>query len=131
MAVTDPIADYLTRLRNAIKAKHKKVDVPASILKLEITKILQENNFIQHFITLDEGPKKTIRIYLKYCSDGSVIQGLKRISKPGIRKYTDSEKLPRIYNGLGIAVISTSKGIMTEKKARQLKVGGEVMCYVW
>jgi small subunit ribosomal protein S8 len=131
MAVTDPIADYLTRLRNAIKAKHKRVDVPASILKLEVTKILLDNNFIQHFVTLEEGTKKSIRIYLKYSSDGSVIKGLKRISKPGIRRYTDSEKLPRIYNGLGIAVISTSKGVMTEKKARQLKVGGEVMCYVW
>jgi small subunit ribosomal protein S8 len=131
MAVTDPVADFLTRIRNATKAKHKKVDIPASKLKIELSRIMLENDFIQHYTILEEDSKKTIRVYLKYFDGENILKGLRRISKPGIRTYTKSTELPRVLNGLGIAVISTSKGIMTEKQARQLKVGGEVLCYIW
>jgi small subunit ribosomal protein S8 len=131
MAVTDPVADFLTRIRNATKAKHKKVDIPASKLKIELSRIMLENDFIQHYTILEEGSKKIIRVYLKYFDGENILKGLRRISKPGIRTYTKSTELPRVLNGLGIAVISTSKGIMTEKQARHLKVGGEVLCYIW
>ena len=131
MSVTDPIADYLTRLRNAAKAKHKKVDIPATKLKVELSKILLDNDYIQHYSVHEEGIKKTVRVYLKYDESGCVIQGLKRVSKPGIRYYTNSKNLPRVLNGLGMAVVSTSKGIMTEKHARKLNIGGEVLCNIW
>jgi small subunit ribosomal protein S8 len=131
MAVTDPVADFLTRIRNATHAKHKKVDIPASKMKIEIARILLENNFIQHYTVLEEGSKKNIRIYLKYFGGENILKGLQRISKPGIRTYSKNTELPRVLNGLGIAIVSTSKGIMTEKQARQLKVGGEILCYIW
>jgi small subunit ribosomal protein S8 len=131
MAVTDPVADFLTRIRNATKAKHKKVDIPVSKLKIELSRILLENNFIQHYTILEEGSRKNIRIYLKYYERFSIVKGLRRISKPGIRTYSKNTELPRVLNGLGIAVVSTSKGIMTEKQARQQKIGGEILCYVW
>jgi small subunit ribosomal protein S8 len=131
--MTDPIADYLTRLRNAIQAKHKVVEVPASNLKKEITKILFDKGYILNFKFVEEGPQGTIKIALKYDPQTKVsaIQSLKRVSRPGLRKYTGYKDMPRVINGLGIAVISTSKGVMTDKEAADLKVGGEVLCYVY
>jgi len=131
MSVTDPIADYLTRIRNAAKAKHKKVDIPSTKLKVEISKLLLNNEYIQHYTIQDDGNKKTLRIFLKYDDFGCVIRGLERVSRPGIRNYTSSKNLPRVFNGLGMAIISTSKGILTEKQARKMNIGGEVLCYVW
>ena len=131
--MTDPIADYLTRLRNAIQAKHKVVEIPASNLKKEITKILFDKGYILNFKFVEEGPQGTIKIALKYDPQTKVsaIQSLKRVSRPGLRKYTGYKDMPRVINGLGIAVISTSKGVMTDKEAADLKVGGEVLCYVY
>jgi small subunit ribosomal protein S8 len=131
MSVTDPIADYLTRLRNAAKAKHKKVDIPATKMKVEMSKILLDNEYIQHYSIHEEGINKTLRVYLKYDEFGCIIRGLERVSRPGIRYYTNSKNLPRVLNGLGMAIISTSRGIMTEKQARKLHVGGEVLCNIW
>jgi len=131
--MTDPIADYLTRLRNAIQAKHKVVEVPASNLKKELTKILFDKGYILNYKFIEEGPQGTIKIALKYDpqSKVSAIQSLKRVSRPGLRKYTGYKDMPRVINGLGIAVISTSKGVMTNKEAADLKIGGEVLCYVY
>jgi len=131
--MTDPVADYLTRLRNAIKAQHKVVEAPASNLKKEITKILYEKGYILNFKFVDEGPQGTIKIALKYDPVNKVnaIKKLQRISKPGLRKYTGYKEIPRVLNGLGIAIISTSKGVMTDKEARVLKIGGEVLCFVY
>ncbi len=133
MVVTDPIADYLTRLRNAISANHRVVDIPASNIKKEMTKILFEKGYILNYKFEEEGPQGNIKIALKYdkVTKSSAIKGLKRISKPGLRKYTGSDSLPRVLNGLGIAILSTSKGLMSDKEARQDKVGGEVLCYVY
>lgn len=131
--VTDPIADYLTRIRNAHLARHKIVDIPASNLKKDITKILYEQGYILNYRVEDEGPQGNIKIALKYHPDTKkpVIRNLERISKPGLRKYTNSRDLPRVLNGLGVAIISTSQGIMTDKEARQKNVGGEILCYVY
>ncbi len=131
--MTDPIADYLTRLRNAIAAKHRVVEIPASNLKKEITKILLEKGYILNYKFIDEGPQGTIKIALKYDPVNKVnaIKALKRISTPGLRKYTGYKNMPRVINGLGIAIISTSKGVMTDKEATEQKVGGEVLCYVY
>jgi small subunit ribosomal protein S8 len=132
--VSDPIADYLTRVRNAILAKHRVVDIPASNLKKEITKILKENGYILNYkFEDDKGYQGSIKIALKYHPETklSAIKGLERISKPGLRQYCDSSSIPRVLNGLGIAVISTSKGVITDKQAREQKVGGEVICYVY
>ncbi|MFY0653758.1 MAG: 30S ribosomal protein S8 [Cyclobacteriaceae bacterium] len=131
--MTDPIADYLTRLRNAIKANHRIVDIPASNIKKEITKVLHEQGFIKNFKFVDEGPQGTIKIALKYnpSTKQSAIVNLSRISKPGLRKYSGAESLPRVLNGLGVAIMSTSKGVITNKKAKELNVGGEVLCYVY
>lgn len=131
MNVTDGVADMLTRIRNASKQKHKTVDVPNSKVKLEIANILVKEGFVDSMEIVESGAHKNIRITLKYDSNKSVIQGLKRISKPGLRIYAEKEELPRVLNGLGIAIISTSKGIVTDKEARKLNVGGEVMAYVW
>ncbi len=131
MNVTDGVADMLTRIRNASKQKHKTVDVPNSKVKLEIGNILVKEGFVESTEIVESGSHKNIRIVLKYDDKKSVIQGLKRISKPGLRIYAESEELPRVLNGLGIAIISTSKGIVTDKEARKLNVGGEVMAYVW
>lgn len=130
--MTDPIADYLTRLRNAIQAKHRVVDVPASNLKKEITKILFEKGYILNYKFEDEGVNKNIKIALKYnpVTKLSAIKSLERVSSPGLRKYADHKSLPRVMNGLGIAIISTSKGVMTDKEAKKENVGGEVLCYV-
>ena len=132
MLSTDPIADMLTRLRNAISAKHKTVLVPASKEKIEIAKILFDEGYITSYELVDNGKFKDILINIKYDDEGqSVIQGLKRISKPGLRIYSTKENLPKVISGLGIAIISTNKGIVTDKEARRLGVGGEVLAYVW
>lgn len=131
--MTDPIADYLTRLRNAIMAKHRVVEVPASNLKKEITKILFEKGYILNYKFEEDGPQGTIKIALKYHPQSKVnaIKCLKRVSTPGMRKYTGYREMPRVINGLGIAIISTSKGVMTDKEAAQQKIGGEVLCFVY
>ena len=131
--MTDPIADYLTRLRNAIKAQKRVVEAPASNMKKEITKILFEKGYILNFKFVDEGPQGTIKVALKYDPVNKVnaIKKLQRVSTPGLRKYTGHKDLPRVLNGLGIAILSTSKGLMTDKEARELKIGGEVLCYVY
>lgn len=132
MSMTDPIADYLTRIRNALKARHTKVDVPYSKLKEEITKILLEYRYIQNYLNVDDGKQGMIRIYLKYDEDEkSVISSIKRISKPGLRHYVKANEIPRVLNNLGIAILSTSKGIVTDREARKFGVGGEVLCYIW
>ena len=132
MLVLDPIADMLTRIRNANTNKHDTVVVPQSKTKLAIAEILKEEGFIANFTTVDSEQGKMIEITLKYGPNGEkVIQGLKRISKPGLRIYANAEQLPSVLNGLGIAIVSTSKGIMTDKNARKLNVGGEVLAYVW
>ena len=131
--MTDPIADYLTRLRNAIQAKHRVVEVPASNLKKDITKILFDQGYILNYKFEEEGPQGTIKIALKYNPQTKVnaIKKLTRISKPGMRKYTGYREMPRVINGLGIAIISTSKGVMTNKEALGQQLGGEVICYVY
>ncbi|MDR1774801.1 MAG: 30S ribosomal protein S8 [Clostridioides sp.] len=132
MTMTDPIADMLTRIRNANIVKHETVDIPASKMKKEIARILLEEGFIRGYDVIEDGKQGLIRIQLKYSQDGErVIQGLKKISKPGMRVYAASAELPKVLNGLGISIISTSKGIITDKKARKENVGGEVICYVW
>ncbi len=131
--MTDPIADYLTRVRNAIKAQHRVVEVPASNLKKEITKILFEKGYILNYKIVEEGVQGTIKIALKYDPVNKVnaIKKLERISTPGLRRYTGYKDMPRVLNGLGIAILSTSKGVMTDKEARELKIGGEVLCYIY
>lgn len=129
---TDPISDYLTRIRNAQKAKRKSVEVPASKLKLRITEILNKQGFVGEFNVVETPNKQgNIVIKLKYNNSQGVIIGLERVSRPGIRKYVASDKLPKVLNGLGVAIVSTSKGLMTDKEARKLGVGGEVICSVW
>ncbi len=131
--MTDPIADFLTRLRNAIQAKHRVVEVPASNLKKEMTKILFDQGYILNYKFEENGAQGTIKIALKYNPQNKVnaIKSLIRVSKPGMRKYTGYRDMPRVINGLGIAIISTSKGVMTNKEAADLKIGGEVLCYIY
>ena len=131
--MTDPIADYLTRIRNAQKANHRVLDIPASNVKKEITKVLFDKGYIQNYKFEDEGVQGNIKIALKYNPVTKVpaIVKLQRISKPGLRKYAGAAELPRVLNGLGIAIISTSKGIMTDKEARVQNIGGEVLCYIY
>jgi len=131
--MTDPIADYLTRLRNAIRAKHRVVEVPASNLKKEITKILFEKGYILNYKFIEDGPQGSIKVAIKYdhANKVSAIKKLERVSTPGMRKYTGYKEMPRVINGLGVAIISTSQGVMTNKEASNLKVGGEVLCYVY
>lgn len=130
--MTDPIADFLTRIRNAQTAGHRRVDVPASKLKRAITKILLDKGYIQNFLDIDDDKQGLIRIFLKYDHYGQpVIKKLKRVSRPGLRNYVPKEEIPRVLNGYGIAVLSTSMGIMTDKEARKLQVGGEVICHVY
>ncbi|MBI2950635.1 30S ribosomal protein S8 [bacterium] len=132
MSMTDPISDMLTRIRNACKAGHKKVDVPASRVKREIARILAERRFINNYTYVEDSRQGYLRLYLKYDPDEeSVIQGLQRVSKPGLRRYVVKKEVPRVLNGLGIAVLSTPKGIMTDEESRTAGVGGEVLCYVW
>lgn len=130
--ITDPVSDYLTRLRNAQKAGHRHLDVPASNLKRAMTQILVDKGYVKRFLNVDDGKQGLIRIFLKYDDRGKpVIRNLKRISKPGLRKYVGSDNLPRVRNGLGIAILSTSQGVMTDKEARRVNVGGEVLAYVY
>ena len=132
MQITDPVADMLTRIRNANSAKHDTVDVPASNLKKDIAKILLDEGYIKSVDLIDDGLSGQIKIGLKYTDKKqSVIVGLKRISKPGLRVYAQCEELPKVLGGLGIAIVSTSKGVMTDKQARAAKVGGEVLAYIW
>ena len=133
MTMSDPIADMLTRIRNANTAKHDTVDVPASKMKIAIADILLNEGYIAKYDIVEDGSFKTIRITLKYGVDKNekVISGLKRISKPGLRVYANSEELPRVLGGLGTAIISTNQGVITDKEARKLQIGGEVLCFVW
>ncbi|GGD40526.1 MAG: 30S ribosomal protein S8 [Emticicia sp.] len=133
MITTDPIADFLTRIRNAIKARHRVVEIPASNIKKAITQVLYDKGFIQSYKFEEVAPQGVIKIALKYnpVTKQSAIVDLKRVSKPGLRKYAGTTEIPRVLNGLGIAIVSTSKGVMTDKEARALKVGGEVLCYVY
>jgi small subunit ribosomal protein S8 len=129
--MTDPIADMLTRVRNAAAAKHKRVDLPVSKLKTEVARILKENHFIQDYKVLDDGRHGVLRIYLRYYEEKSVIRSVKRVSRPGRRVYKGASEVPRVRGGLGIAILSTSRGMMTDRQARTEKVGGEVMALVW
>ena len=132
MQITDTIADMLTRIRNANSAKHPSVDIPCSNMKKQIAQILVDEGYIKNFRVIEDNKQGIIRITLKYTENKSqVITGLRRVSKPGLRIYAGCEDMPKVMNGLGIAIVSTSKGIMTDKKARALKVGGEVLCFVW
>ncbi len=133
MSMSDPIADMLTRIRNANTAKHDTVDVPASKMKIAIANILLEEGYIAKYDLIDEGSYKTIHITLKYGADKNekIISGLKRISKPGLRVYVNKEELPKVLGGLGIAILSTNQGVITDKQARKLQVGGEVLAFVW
>jgi small subunit ribosomal protein S8 len=133
MSMTDPIADMLTRIRNACAAKHRRVDMPASRLKAEIAQILKDNSYIQDFRTLEtEDGRKLLRVVLKYAGSGqSVIRDVQRVSTPGLRRYVGVGEIPRVRNGLGMAILSTSKGVMSDKQARQARTGGELLALVW
>ena len=132
MQITDTIADLLTRIRNASTSRHETVDIPASNMKKSIVEILQDEGYIKKFTVIEDGKQGIIRVTLKYDENKKpVITGLKRLSKPGLRIYTDVENMPQVIKGLGIAIISTSKGVMTDKKARELNVGGEVLAFIW
>jgi small subunit ribosomal protein S8 len=132
VSLSDPISDMLTVLRNANRAKKEKVDIPASKLKMEIIKIFKNEGYIKNFKLIEDDNRSYIRIYLKYTSAGdSIIHNLRRVSRPGLRIYKRKSDLPRIFNGFGTSIISTSKGVLTDKKAREQNVGGEVICYIW
>ena len=129
--MTDPIADMLTRVRNATQAKSKRVDMPVSKLKTELARILKENHFIHDYKVLDDGKHGVLRVYLRYFEEKPVIRNLKRVSRPGRRVYKGADDMPRVRGGLGIAIVSTSRGVMTDRQARAQKVGGEIMALVW
>lgn len=131
MQISDVIADMLTRIRNANNAKHESVDIPASNMKKAIAQILLDEGYIAGFQVIEDGKQGVIRVTLKYIGKEKVLKGLKRVSKPGLRIYASCEEMPRVMNGLGIAIVSTSKGIMTDKKARKENVGGEVLAFIW
>ena len=131
MSVTDPISDYLTRIRNASRAKKLRVDIPASNMKRSLTEILKKQKFIDDYVIVEDNKQNILRIQLRYANGTPAISGLRRISTPGLRVYKTSKELPRVLNGLGIAVISTQKGLLTDKEARHEAVGGEVVCYIW
>jgi len=131
MSVNDPIADYLCRVRNAISAKHEKVDIPASRVKVEITKILKEEGFIQNYKVQDDTKQGSIRIFFRYVDGSPVITGLKQVSKPGRRIYVNKTKVPRVIGGLGVSIVSTSRGIMTGEQSHKQGVGGEILCEIW
>ncbi len=132
MTMTDPVSDMLTRIRNANSRKHEKVDVPASKLKIQIAKVLKDEGFIKNYKLIKGQGAGIIRIYLKYTSDErQIIGGLRRVSKPGLRTYVGKDEIPRVMGGAGVAILSTSKGIMADKECRKEKIGGEVLCYVW
>ncbi len=132
MTMTDPVADMLTRVRNAVTARHEHVNIPASKMKAAIAKVLQDEGFIREFETFEEGPRRFLRIQLNYTDKKEpLLNGLKRVSRPGLRVYVQKREIPRVYNGLGIAILSTPKGIMTGQQAWRERMGGEVLCYVW
>ena len=131
MPVTDSIADYLTRIRNAVKARKKFVKMPSSKMKEGISKLLKENNFIKDYEVIEDNKQNVLKLYLQYVDGVASIQGLKRISTPGLRQYVSGRDIPRVLNGLGLAVISTSNGLLTDKQAREKGVGGEVICHIW
>ena len=131
MSLSDPVGDYLARLRNAISAKHDKVDIPASRVKIEITRILKEEGFVQNYKIQEDRVQGTIRVFLKYSDGSPVITGLKQVSKPGRRIYSHKDKIPKVVGGLGISIVSTSRGIMTGDQSHKVGVGGEVLCQVW
>ena len=129
--VTDPIGDMLTRVRNAGAARHRRVDMPVSKLKTEVARLLKENHYIHDYKLLDDGKHGVLRLYLKYFREKPIIREIKRVSKPGLRKYVGVGEIPRVRNGLGLAILSTSKGVMTDREARESKVGGELLAIVW
>jgi small subunit ribosomal protein S8 len=131
MSVTDPVADLLTRIRNACRAKHRRLDVPSSTLKSAVVKILLEQKYIANYTVLTDGKQGILRINLKYHEGKPVIQGLRRVSKPGLRQYRGKDELPRVLGGLGTVIVSTSKGVMTGAQAKKDNIGGEVLAYVW
>jgi len=131
MPVTDPIADFLTRIRNALHAKKKFVEIPSSNMKLKMAEILKDHNFIRDFNIIEDSKQNVVRIHLKYKDGEPAISGLKKISTPGLRSYAGKDNLPRVLNGLGLAVLSTSKGLLTDKQAKNESVGGEVICHIW
>lgn len=131
MVVTDPIADMLTRIRNANIARIKQVEIPASNIKKELARLLKEEGYIQDYEFIEDNKQGLIRVYLKFNGKQRVITGLKRISRPGLRVYVEKDQVPKVLGGLGIAILSTSKGVITDKSARQLGVGGEVLCFIW
>ncbi|MFM8603171.1 MAG: 30S ribosomal protein S8 [Gemmatimonadota bacterium] len=132
MSLTDPIADMLTRIRNAVGSKHRRVDIPASKLKTEIARLLKESNFITDYKTVEtEEGKKVLRVALKYAGGTPVIRELQRVSSPGLRRYVGAGEIPRVRNGLGVAILSTSQGLMTDRQARSARTGGELLAYVW
>jgi small subunit ribosomal protein S8 len=129
--MTDPIADFLTRIRNAVQARHRVVEIPASRMKASMADILKNQGFISAYEKVEEGPQGTLRLTLRYSEGKPSVLGLRRVSRPGLRRYAGATELPRVKNGLGIAIISTSQGLMTDKEARSKNVGGEVLCFVW
>ena len=132
MGMTDPVADMLTRIRNACKAGHPKVDIPSSNMKREVARILKTCGFIHNYAYVDDNRQGYLRLYLRYSADEeSAIQGLQRVSRPGLRRYVGKDEIPRVLNGLGVAILSTSRGILTDSEARKAGAGGEVICHVW
>jgi small subunit ribosomal protein S8 len=131
MPTTDPIADFLTRVRNAVKAKKKFVNIPSSKMKVNLAELLKNNKFIKDYNVVEDKKQNVLRIHLQYINGVPSISGMRRISTPGLRTYVDKTKLPRVYNGLGMAVISTPKGLLTDKQAKKESVGGEIVCHVW
>ncbi|HIT54662.1 TPA: 30S ribosomal protein S8 [Candidatus Galligastranaerophilus intestinigallinarum] len=131
MTITDPIADLLTRIRNANMVNHQSVEIPASKLKVELVKLLKEEGYIADYKLVDKDAFKVINVELKYIGNKPVIRGLQRVSTPGLRAYSKAKNLPRVFGGLGVAIVSTSKGLMTDKAARKDNIGGEILCYVW
>ncbi len=130
--ITDPVADYLTRIRNGQRSQHRHVDIPASKLKRAITQILVDKGYLRNYIDIDDGKQGLLRLYLKYNASGKpAIRNLKRVSRPGLRKFVGAKELPRVRNGLGVAIVSTSRGVMTDKEARRHNLGGEVLAYVY
>jgi small subunit ribosomal protein S8 len=131
MPTTDPIADFLTRIRNAVKAKKKYVDIPSSKMKINLAEILKSQKFVKEYNIIEDNKQNILRIHLQYINGVSSITGLKKISTPGLKQYVDKERIPRVLNGLGIAVLSTPKGLLTDKQAKKEAVGGEIICHVW
>ncbi len=132
MSMTDPIADFLTRIRNASAARHRWVDIPASNLKIRIAVLLKLEGFIKDFVIVEDSKQNQIRMYLRYTADDKpVIETLQRVSKPGRRHYVNADQLPKVRNGLGVAILTTSRGVVTDKQARKERIGGEVLCYIW